>query len=342
MWPLGERSGGILTDVLKGIAHMSRTIEGGFHLVGTAMNVAIPLPFILSDTLRLERPNEQQMNLLQNVLANADIYGDAKQHFETTTARETRLDGSTLVSRIPLAEGESRYLLLTFTDWNSDAGVFLDAARLVEPIMWALLHVYTSEPFGHGEWRGQSFDNLAYAKQVTEWIKGDPHPILDEDAVNRITGSYAALRRIDRDAHPGIARAVELFSLFARIPMFQIFDVLGMFMLIEMLLTHNPNDKEIGDSLSHQVRYKIPFVFERMGEQLDYSTFGKDAPASKIWTKLYAYRSDIAHGNRPDFGAELKALRSAEIANAFLIATTRRLIRFSLDDPKLFDGLKPL
>jgi hypothetical protein len=121
----------------------------------------------------------------------------------------------------------------------------------------------------------------------------------------------------------------------------KLFDVLAMFMLIDMFLTHNPGDREIGDSLVHQVRHKVPFVFERKCEQIDYSQFA-GASSDQIWKKLYKYRSCIAHGEEPDFGSKLRVLRDQETANHFLTNVTRRLIRFSLDDPGLFEGLKPL
>jgi hypothetical protein len=317
------------------------SMRGGFHLIGAAMEVTVPLPIRISETLRIEKPNEEQMGLLRSGLQWFDIYGDARQHFETIASRQPSGGGSVTIHRTQLPENEQRYLLLTFYGTGNDAIDFFMAARLVLPTLWTLFHVYTKDPFGVGGWAGHGADTLAYQRQMMEWVKGDPHPILDAAAISRVTDSYAALCRLNREAHPGARRAVEMFDLFARMPLMQVFDVLAMFMLIEMLLTHNPNDKEIGDSLTHQVCNKVPFVFERMGSQIDYSVFGV-ADRDRIWRKLYAYRSAIAHGEIPKFASDLQVLRDAETANRFLTDVTRRLIRFSLDDPGLFEGLKPL
>jgi hypothetical protein len=316
-------------------------ISGGFQLIGSAMDVRVPLPTAISATLRIERPNEGQMNLLRQGLEWFDLHGYAREHFETIATREKRADGSGVIHRTRLPEKEQRYLLLTFHGTGNDAQFLFMAAQLVVPTMWSLFHIYTKEPFGVGGWAGHGADTLAYQRQIGEWIKGEPHPVLDEAALARVTDSYAALCRLDRQAHPGVWRAVELFSLFAKMPLMQVFDVLAMFMLIEMLLTHNPGDREIGDSLVHQVRHKVPFVFERKCEQIDYSQFA-GASSDQIWKKLYKYRSCIAHGEEPDFGSKLRVLRDQETANHFLTNVTRRLIRFSLDDPGLFEGLKPL
>jgi hypothetical protein len=215
------------------------------------------------------------------------------------------------------------------------------AAQLVVPRLWSLFHIYTAEAFGAGERMGYGADNLAYQRHTEEWIKGEPPPVFDESAVAHLLETHAALGQLDRGNHPGAWRALELFGLFARMPLVQLFDPLAMFMLIEMLLTHNPNDKEIGDSLTHQVRHKIPFVFERNKERIDYSEFG-NASADTVWKALYKYRSRIAHGGNPDFGSELQVLRNADTANRFLTDVTRRLIRFSIYEPTLCEGLKPL
>jgi hypothetical protein len=60
----------------------------------------------------------------------------------------------------------------------------------------------------------------------------------------------SAFRILDHVKHSGIVRAVDILEKFGRLPLSDDLRVLGYFMVLEMLLTHNPNDKEIGDSLS--------------------------------------------------------------------------------------------
>jgi hypothetical protein len=317
------------------------TIRGGVHLMGTAFEVRIPLPVVISESIRIQRPNDGQMKLIDKVLSWMDLHGYAREHFETVATLERRADGTEVIHRTALPKDEQRYLLVTHSGTGTDVYTFLTGCQLVAPTLWSLLHIYTREPFGMGDWAGHGADTLMYQRKIGEWVRGEPHPVLDGPAVERISATYNALRCLDRTAHPGIWRAAELFSLFARMSFMELFDALAMFMLIEMLLTHNPGDQEIGDSLTHQVRQKIPFVFERLGRKIDYSMFQKAKPET-IWTKLYAYRSKIAHGETVDFQSQLEVLVDAQTANRFLTGVTRDLIRLGLDDPKLLEGLKPI
>ena len=110
-----------------------------------------------------------------------------------------------------------------------------------------------------------------------------------------------------------------------------------------MLLTHNPNDKEIGDSLSHQIATKVALLDKRLPEPLPYvDYFGDESSPERIWKMLYSFRSAIAHGDNPDFKAKLRMLRSAKSATSFVGEATARLLRQALEEPELFDSLKPI
>lgn len=127
-----------------------------------------------------------------------------------------------------------------------------------------------------------------------------------------------------------------------RIPYGRDLQVLGLFAIIEMLLTHNPNDREIGDSLSHQISTKVPLLSARFQTPLDYSTFGTDARPSTIWKKLYEYRSKIAHGDVADFSGRLSLLVNQQTAITFLELAARQIVRHALNEPELVDALKPI
>jgi hypothetical protein len=78
---------------------------------------------------------------------------------------------------------------------------------------------------------------------------------------------------------------------------------LGLFAVIESLITHNPHGDY--DSLTHQVSTKIPLLERMFRKPLDYQSVDSSGTSSaKIWKKLYGYRSALAHG-----GDEAKALK---------------------------------
>lgn len=114
---------------------------------------------------------------------------------------------------------------------------------------------------------------------------------------------------------------------------------LGYFGILEGLLTHKPSPADTIDSITRQVKRKIALLNNRWQPRLDYTVFrvGDD----KLWSKMYEYRSHLAHGSEPDFAAgDLTGLVSAERALALLIAAVQAVIRFALDEPRLLADLK--
>jgi hypothetical protein len=107
-----------------------------------------------------------------------------------------------------------------------------------------------------------------------------------------------------------------------------------------MLITHNPKLEDRGDSITHQMKSKIPLLSHRFDRPLDYSIF-QDANKEKIWSALYKYRSAIAHGGVPDFeDKELRVLKDSSNAKIFLKETVKALLRHCLKEPELFRDLR--
>jgi hypothetical protein len=111
---------------------------------------------------------------------------------------------------------------------------------------------------------------------------------------------------------------------------------------VEIVLTHDPSGKEIGDSISHQLITKISLLSGRLLSNFEYDLFEKNVHSDKIWKLLYSYRSSIAHGNHIDFVKTLRCLSTEEKSVKFLASATRILLRHALREPDLFTGLKPI
>jgi transposase len=114
---------------------------------------------------------------------------------------------------------------------------------------------------------------------------------------------------------------------------------LGYFALLEALLTHSPKPTDPYDSITRQVKKKLTLLNHRWFSKIDYTPFGK-TPPEKVWEKMYGYRSDVAHGNLPDFKKELTALKSEVHALRLLKETTKAVVRFALDEPELLADLR--
>jgi len=115
---------------------------------------------------------------------------------------------------------------------------------------------------------------------------------------------------------------------------------LGYFALLESMLTHSPKKNDPYDSITRQVRSKLALLNNRWTIPLDYSAFS-DTNHDTIWNKMYDYRSQLAHGGRPDFKhRELIALRDASTAFKLLKQTTKNVLRQALEEPQLLADLK--
>jgi hypothetical protein len=115
--------------------------------------------------------------------------------------------------------------------------------------------------------------------------------------------------------------------------------VLGYFAVLEAILTHSPKLSDPYDSITRQIKNKIALLDNRWSPQINYSIFGASDP-DKIWEKMYAYRSALAHGLKPDFNRELQVLKSRGHAFWLLKETVKSVARFALDDPQLLQDLK--
>ncbi len=115
--------------------------------------------------------------------------------------------------------------------------------------------------------------------------------------------------------------------------------VVGYFGILESLLTHPPKPTDPYDSITRQVKKKLALLDRRFVRAIDYNGFGEVNP-EKVWTKMYAYRSVVAHGGMPDFTGELAALKSPKQALKLLKETTKALIRHTLSEPQLIVDLR--
>ncbi len=114
---------------------------------------------------------------------------------------------------------------------------------------------------------------------------------------------------------------------------------LGHFAILESLLTHAPVASDPYSSITKQVKSKLQLLNNRFTEKLDYSPFGT-CTHDTIWTKMYKYRSMLAHGVVPTFDGDLKALTDASTALRLLRSTVRKVARHQLLEPLLLADLR--
>lgn len=110
-----------------------------------------------------------------------------------------------------------------------------------------------------------------------------------------------------------LSRVVELLLELKDLPRFSPLQVLGYFAILESVLTHQPSPDDRYESITRQITQKLALLNRRWHPALNYGPFA-GASHEKLWTKMYGYRSAIAHGRKPDFKSQLALLQNADAA----------------------------
>lgn len=142
------------------------------------------------------------------------------------------------------------------------------------------------------------------------------------------------------DQHIFVEKSLTKFHDLRRLPPNSDLRTVGYFSVIEGLTTHSPRLNESLDSITHQLRSKIILLNKRFDVPIDMGATFEGVSEKKLWTKLYAYRSSIAHGGIPDFQKEFSVLNDRSTVNSFLHNVCKSLLRFGLCDPELLEDLK--
>jgi hypothetical protein len=124
------------------------------------------------------------------------------------------------------------------------------------------------------------------------------------------------------------------------LPLYSNAHVLGLFSILEMIITHQPVDKDLHDSLTHQVATKMALLNRKFERSALYHFF-EQASHEDVWKALYEYRSKIAHGVRFDFKqGKLQKLKNESAAHGFLNDAVGLLLRLWIEESDFLADLK--
>jgi hypothetical protein len=159
---------------------------------------------------------------------------------------------------------------------------------------------------------------------------------LTEEAIAEFRDVYTRIEDIAPQI-PDIDRAIDSLNRLRAVARGTPLRILGLFAIMESLITHDPHD--MYDSLGHQIRTKMQLLGRRFRKPLRYDVFS-GATAEKVWKKLYACRSCIAHGGQLAFDGDLKILGKLEVVEEFVLSATRRVLQQALIEPELVLDLR--
>lgn len=299
------------------------------------------LPFELAPNSFIDVASSEQRERIKNELSklvgNKSI-SRPEDYYESTIVIEKKSQGGLSWHYEPLPKTEWRYYVVTTPDnGNTNYNLHLAAGISGTPLDIGGLYFF----------KANSGVASRFYSLKNYFSENHPHPIvrINEASLKEISSIYRSYMDVTNCGtgeakFPEIQRAVVMFDSLSALPSNSEFHVLGLFAIIEMLITHNPKLEDRGDSITHQMKSKIPLLSNRFDRPLDYSLF-QNASKDKIWSALYKYRSALAHGGIPNFGdQELKVLKDSNSAKLFLKETVKALLRHCLKEPQLFKDLR--
>jgi Apea-like HEPN len=115
----------------------------------------------------------------------------------------------------------------------------------------------------------------------------------------------------------------------------------GLFSIIESLVSHKPDLKDPHESITKQIQNKMALLRKRYSRKIPMNEYFDKANEDTTWSKLYGYRSAIAHGDPVSFSPKgYKILRDHKTVIRFLSENIKELILFALKDPEFISDLR--
>lgn len=166
---------------------------------------------------------------------------------------------------------------------------------------------------------------------------------IEETNIKEIKNLIKLIQKNDRgDKYDKINKALDDYLIVFETPRISSFRIINLFAILEYLLVSNSSTEE-KVSIGKQLQNKLNLLNNRSKNKILVSEyFGEKVNCSfaKVASKLYEYRSDIAHGNRINFKKDLQILNNHKLAQSFLIEIVKNTIIQALIEPDLIIDLK--
>lgn len=315
------------------LAETSQTDYSGFAFVLNPLELPASASFELVPGHFLRRATDEQIQLIRRALATTGFYFgfDVAGLLYERECVETKTASGVQAEYRPMPSERWRYNVITFTPNNAYIQEIEEASNLTEvPLDAPFLFFNQGGRGGHAGRVAHFFGNLSLSVKPLK---------VSEPEIAEIKVVFEAIRSHEHE-YPEVRRATRMLAALGTLPPHSEFHVLGLFMIVEMLITHNPKLEDRGDSITHQVKSKVPLLSRRFSRPLNYDKYFGGSAEDEVWEALYGYRSAIAHGGVPDFKKKYKVLRDPETAKLFLHEAVKALLRHSLREPQLYRDLR--
>ncbi|MES2041904.1 MAG: hypothetical protein V4495_29160 [Pseudomonadota bacterium] len=173
-----------------------------------------------------------------------------------------------------------------------------------------------------------------------EWVLGNIFSPLNEfhpknvsiQELKLIAENYTLL--VNSNTYPFVREAFVMFDQLNTLPKISRLNVVGLFAVIEMLVTHKQQNNNRNDSISRQIKDRMTELSKIIGLNLTLPAQLKLLKPSKRWDALYDYRSAVAHGD------DRKISVNADDTNEYLKAVIQSILRDALRNPKRYEEFR--
>jgi hypothetical protein len=311
---------------------------GGYVFVLSLLDISARIPCEIIPGHILKRASQDQADTIRSILKSVGSGRVVQPVYDSEVSISL---GETSDNRqfdyTPLPPNQWRYWIIEFEGYNEHVKDLQYACSLLHPDVELGFQVFGPSALGGGY--ALHTQALQTFFNDMEFPHHQPHGLLQDHDVEAIGRYYALWKDLPADfAH--IRRAFERFDQLRAVTRRSELYVLGLFSVIESLLTHAPKLSESADSLSHQIKTKFPLVSKRFERSLNHvSAFGSISEEN-LWPKLYAYRSMIVHGEQADLTGKLHVLGNRSNVVVFLRQAVKLLLIAALKEPVLLTDLK--
>jgi len=319
--------------------------SSGYAFILTPIEAQVELPYEIIPKHYLQKANKGQIcniKKMLNVFNAFPISGVPVEFFQppyehNTIAKPTDKLGSLRYEYKSLPHEKWRYWIIRFQGSNLELQELGYALSLMDQDIEL---GFTS--ISHPALSGDSFG--WHAQHLHTYFNDHDRKIIEPKKITspdlQLAGEcYLKIKELPKK-YPHIKRAFRRFDTLRSVPLASELTVIGLFSVIESLLTHAPNNNDPTDSLVRQIKHKMPLVRKRFRRPIDHSTFFNGINEDTLWGKLYAFRSKIVHGESADISGKLLVLKNQRTVIKFLREIVKLLLIQSLCEPILLTDLK--
>lgn len=317
-------------------------------VVGFVLNpyeVECPLPYQLAPNCFLEKASTQMTQTIKKALeenVHPQSWVRPGHLYECDMVKEPNDNGFSWRT-VLLGSENWRYNVVVNSDDNGIKNLNLNLiANITDtPLQNTALYFHLDNGIVHGMGcnPGVMHSYFALPTEIAPIPIGEAHL----SQIRKTAADYYTMFGMDLhpQKHPELHRAIGMFDALKQLPLDSEYQLLGLFAIIEMLITHNPKLEDRGDSITHQMQSKIPLLARRFDKKLNYAGYFDDASEKRVWTALYALRSSVAHGGEVSVSRpELRVLKDFQHSVSFVRDVVKCLLRHSLTEPQLYLDIK--